>query len=166
MYYFSYSYFLNRRAFFLTCPDASYLGLAELSGYMLMFDGYSPLRRGAIANIETSEDDEVWGCLYDVSQDNLDALDRFHGYPNHSKRSHLKVRSKATGENVEAWVYYHDPLAEGVPSHEYIRAVVKGARDSGIPEGYIDDWMRPFMRISDKFDSLESKDEGIGYKEY
>ena len=166
MYYFSYSYFMNHHELFAVCPGATFAGPGELSGYMLMFDGYSPVRKGAIANIESSREDEVWGGLYEITQDHLDALDRQIGYPRYSKRSLMKVRSKDLGEKVEAWVYYHEPHAEGIPSHEYIRALLDGARDCRIPQIYVDDWIGPYVRISEKTPSPKPKDGDVGFKDY
>lgn len=152
---------MNHHAFFAECPGASFVGAAELSGYMLMFDGYSPLHKGAIANVEISLQDGVWGGLYAITQAQLDALDRYNGYPSYSKRSLMTVRAKDIGEKVEAWVYYHEPLTAGVPSHQYIRAIVDGARDCRIPQIYIDDWMGPFIRISDQPSSPKVKGGGM-----
>ncbi len=166
MYYFSYSSFMNHQALFALCSGATFLGPAELSGYMLIFDGYSPVRKGAIANIESSQEDEVWGGLYEITQDHLDALDHHIGYPRYSKRSLMKVMSKDLGEKVDAWIYYHEPLAEGIPSHEYISMIVDGARDCRIPQFYVDDWIGPYVRISNQPSVPKPREGEAGFKDY
>lgn len=166
MFYFSYSYFMNHHAFFAVCPGARFIGPAELSGYMLMFDGYSPSRKGAIANIESSPDDEVWGGLYEIRDEHLPFLDQHFNYPRYSERRLMKVRDREHDQRIEAWVYYHEPLAEGIPSHEYIRGILKGARECRVPEGYIDDWIGPFLRISGQAPAAGPDEKDAGFRKY
>lgn len=150
IYCFTYSSTMSHKEFFALCPGADFIGPAELSGYMLMFDGYSPARKGAIANIESSGEDEVWGGLFEISEDHLAALDAHIGYPRFSNRTLMKVKSASLGKKVDAWVYHHESLAEGMPSHDYIKTLLDGARDCRLPAAYVFDWIGPYARVSDR----------------
>ncbi|MBF0595019.1 MAG: gamma-glutamylcyclotransferase [Candidatus Omnitrophica bacterium] len=150
MYYFAYGVHMNHRQLFALCPGARFVSEGELSGYMLIFDGYCPDTRGAIVNLERSFDDAICGGLFEIDDKNLKSLDENMGYPRYSERSLMQVRKLGKSETVQAWVYFHEPLVDGMPSHEYINAMVQGARDCRLPEGYIFSSIEPYRRVSDK----------------
>ncbi len=78
----------------------------------------------------------VHGVLYYLTPDALARLDEFeHGY----ERRRIVVVPE-TGAPREAFIYIAGPagLAPGrTPTAEYLRRILTGARQHGLPEGYV-----------------------------
>lgn len=128
MYYFAYGSNLSHKQMAERCLGSRYLGRAVLEGYKQVFDGYSELRKGAGANVVPEYGSKVVGGLYEVSMDNLDALDKFElDYD----RVMLSVK-RLDGAACEAITYLRDPLPVGEPSKEYLDIIAEGKKDCGI----------------------------------
>ncbi len=127
------------------CPGSKFLGPACLSGYWFVFDGFSPRWKGAMANIVPSQEDEVWGGLFEITEENLRSLDHYLGCPKCYTRSVFEVERMGVKERVKAWTYLREPQAAGFPSKGYLAAVLKGARDCILPEGYIETAIQPHL---------------------
>ncbi len=150
MYFFAYGPNMNHAFLFNLCPGVKFVGEGELSGYMLIFDGFSPDTRGAIVNLERSYDDAVCGGIFEITEEHLKILDNDHDYPHRSSRSLMDIRRPGIQERVRAFVYSHEPLVDGMPSHEYLGQIIQGARDCGLPEEYIHASIASYGRVSDK----------------
>ncbi|MEI6437384.1 MAG: gamma-glutamylcyclotransferase family protein [Candidatus Omnitrophota bacterium] len=150
MYFFAYGVNMSHSHLFALCPGAKFIGEGELSDYLLIFDGFSPDYRGSVVNLEQSHDDAVCGGIFDISEGHLKAMDDDHGYPRHSERSLMEIRRPGDQPRLKAWVYHHEPLADGMPSHEYLDLMIKGARECNLPEEYIKDSIEIYRRASDR----------------
>ncbi|MBF0387391.1 MAG: gamma-glutamylcyclotransferase [Candidatus Omnitrophica bacterium] len=128
---------MNHALLFALCPGIKFIGEGELSGYMLIFDGFCPDTGGAIVNLERSHDDAVCGGLFEINEEHLKVLDDDHDHPRHSSRVLFDIRRPGLLPNVKANVYFHEALVDGMPSHEYLKRMIQGARDCGLPEEYI-----------------------------
>ena len=137
MFYFAYGSSMEHRHMQECCPGAKFVGLAILDGYWLVFDSFSPRWGGAMANITPSAQDEVWGGLYEIADEDIAKIDNYEGYPKYYKRSILDVLRPGREGKIKAWVYFREPQADGVPSRRYQETLIRGARDCGIPEDYI-----------------------------
>jgi gamma-glutamylcyclotransferase len=138
MFYFAYGSNMEHRLMLEErCPGSEFVGRAILDGYWMVYDGFSPSWGGALANIAPSRQDEVWGGLYEITEEHLAKIDSYEGCPRHYQRSLLDVLRSGGKGKVQAWVYYRQPQAVGVPSRRYLEALVQGARDCGLPEDYI-----------------------------
>lgn len=138
MFFFAYGSNMNHRQMLHDrCPGARFIAPAKLEGYWLVFDGYSAPWRGAVANILPSSEDLVWGGLFELDDNHLKALDGFEGYPRYYSRIKVDVLPNDHKQMVQAWAYVRDPHPEGTPSHEYLAALIQGARDCQLPEHYI-----------------------------
>jgi len=71
--YFAYGANTNHSAMAYRCPHAEFLGTGNLLGHRLVFRG--------VADIEAHSAGSVAGALWRISDDHLDALDAFEGYP-------------------------------------------------------------------------------------
>ena len=84
MYYFAYGSNMNIKQMSHRCPGAVPIGPAVLMGYVLAERRYADIekRNGALVN----------GLLWEISDNNLYALDCYEGYP------HLYTRHKCQPE--------------------------------------------------------------------
>jgi len=139
-YYFAYGSNMNFKQMKERCPDARFLKRAYLEGYRFVYDGYSKTRKGAVANIVEAEGKEVWGGLFEVSEECIKSLDSYEGYPISYKRKVLTVKDDK-GNTYEAIVYLREPQQKGKPSEEYRKMVLEGAKDCGLPEEYIKQYL-------------------------
>lgn len=101
------------------CPGAKLLGTGELDNYRLMFKGVEPR---AYATIEEWQGYKVPFVLWEISEEDEKALDRFEGYP----KSYLKhvVEIEFGGEKFLA-MYYAKPEEQpvGQPMTHYIHVL-------------------------------------------
>lgn len=116
--------------------DHKYLGKAILSNYQLLFN---KLANGELsvgyANIVPKENSTVEGLLFEV--DNLNALDRFEGYPNHYKREVVNLSFEGNPIVAITYVAVHSKTAENLkPEKEYLNRLLSAK--GKLSEGYYD----------------------------
>ncbi len=137
MFYFAYGSNMDHHQMMVErCPGAKFIGPAILDEYCIFFDGFSASWGGAVANIDKADEDEVWGGVFEITEDHLTDLDRYEGYPRYYSRRQVAVKME-DHSMLQAWVYYREPHPTGRPSGKYIHAVIKGARECRLPEDYI-----------------------------
>ncbi len=118
------------------CPGARALGAARLAGWRLTFTRDSPAWGGGVGHIELAQGDEVWGVLWDLTDNQLASLDEYEGVA-----VGAYVRDRVTvrfGErDVEADVYFAVPRGYKKPSKKYMAALLRGAEAHGCPDEYV-----------------------------
>lgn len=143
MYYFAYGSNMNLKQMSERCPGGYiFLKRAFLKGYRFVYDGFSNLRKGAVANIiETGdENDIVWGGLFEIDSKCLSNLDHYEGYPRVYNRKDITVQDDE-GNQYKAIVYFRTGKDESKPSESYKKIVINGARDCGLPDEYIEKFL-------------------------
>ncbi len=124
------------------CPGSVSLGRVRLRGYRLAFDFWSTRRGGLVADIlpdaSDTDDAEVWGVLWRVTEEHATALDRYEGVARGSyRREPVRVESDA-GEPIDAFAYVIcDPGEEGPTTDAYRALLLEGAREFGFPPPYL-----------------------------
>jgi cation transport regulator ChaC len=117
-------------------PGARALGPARLPGWRLTFTRDSPGWGGGVGHIEPDPTDEVWGVLWEVTEEDLRSLDDYEGVD-----VGAYVRDRVTvshaGREVEAIVYLAVPRGFKAPSRRYVEALVRGAEAHGLPPAYV-----------------------------
>jgi len=117
------------------CPSAQFVCVARLKNYRFAIARHSRLRNCGTANIFADTGSEVWGIVYDLSEQDLAILDGFEdGY---RREKAFVLAAGDTQSSVEVLVYIAErednvPL----PNPEYKRLIVAGARHWNIPEFY------------------------------
>ena len=96
MKYFAYGSNLNIEQMKSRCPDSVGVSAAVLSGWKLVERTY--------ADIEPAAGECVNGALYEISERDLENLDRYEGYPDYYTRNEVLVADNA-GVFHKAWVY-------------------------------------------------------------
>ena len=112
----------------------------RLEGYRLRFnlDG-RPRGRSAPANIEPSDDDEVWGVLYRITRRQLVHLNATEGVPGCNYRPHWVDALDASDNRLRVVTYMAEGNErDGSPSLRYITLLREGARAHGLPDHWID----------------------------
>ena len=136
MYYFAYGSNMSHEQMQQRCPNSLFITASNLKGYEFVYDGYSENWKGAVANIIKSPGSVVLGGIYEITQDDLQKLDKYERYPCTYKKSEMKVEDDA-GRIYDAIVYYRTGKKQANPSAEYRQRVIDGANDCGINQDYI-----------------------------
>jgi gamma-glutamylcyclotransferase (GGCT)/AIG2-like uncharacterized protein YtfP len=138
IYYFAYGSNMNHKQMKERCKSAKFLCRAYLENYDFVYDGYSSLRKGAVANIVPKEKSVVWGGLWEIDKKDIQQLDRCEGHPVFYKRKEVIVKDDNNKE-YRAIVYLRDPQKLNNPSDEYRKTVIEGAITCGLPNEYIEE---------------------------
>ncbi len=110
----------------IRCPDARPGVPAVLKGWRLTFRG--------VADIERADRRIVYGALWQLSQEDLVALDSYEGAPSHYRRRIIEVRTNV-GVSAATTYVMTDGSYLGLPSSWYLGRIEEGFRDWGLPIG-------------------------------
>lgn len=135
--YFAYGSNMDPAQMAERCPGSVALGAARLSGWRLTFTRDSPAWGGGVGHIEADPSSEVWGVLWDLTEEHLAALDVYEGI-----EVGAYVRDVVTvsfdRRDVEAQVYFAVPRGYKKPSKKYMSALIRGAEAHGCPDDYLE----------------------------
>jgi gamma-glutamylcyclotransferase (GGCT)/AIG2-like uncharacterized protein YtfP len=135
LYYFAYGSNMNWEQMKRRCPSTQFVCVASLKDYRFAIARHSRLRNCGTANIFGDMGSEVWGIVYDVSDQDLILLDGFEdGY----RREKLLVSAGGDSQgSLEVLVYIAEKEETvPLPKPEYKRLIIEGARHWNIPEFY------------------------------
>jgi gamma-glutamylcyclotransferase len=151
IWYFAYGSNLDFVQMRGRCPTAQFVCRAVLKNHVLAFTRRSSKRKCGVADVIPQDDHDVWGVIYQVEDQDLDALDENENYRPSSPASSSYIREKGVrvlAENDEdqpmvASTYFavkqpNPPL----PSKAYMRQVIDGAKFWKLPESYIEELKR------------------------
>ena len=127
-YYIAYGSNLNVPQMKRRCPDARILGTANIRGWELLFKGS---KTGSYLTIEECEGGRVPVAIWEVTEDDEAALDRYEGYPSFYYKKDFKVtcRGIVTGRRkvIDAFAYImHEDRPLGVPTAFYMQTCLEG----------------------------------------
>ena len=140
MFYFAYGSNMNHQQMRTRCPEAKFLFRAVLESHSFVYDGWSLMHRGAVANIVPKKNGTVWGGVYETLEAHRDTLDNYEGYPSHYDRKGVSVVDDSRDLHA-VFVYFRQGEAPGSPSDEYRQTVLRGARDCDLPEEYTEKFL-------------------------
>ena len=124
MLYFAYGMNTNPEQMTLRCPGAKSLGHARLINHAFRFAQH--------ADVEPCDGSYVDGVLWDITDDNLKALDQLEGYPYYYDRVVSSVIQGARTFHV--LVYRMQPgRRDYEPTRGYYNLIHEGYRAHGIP---------------------------------
>ena len=105
------------------CPGAVCLGPAWIDNYALVFRHF--------ADIEPEVDSYCDGVLWEITDDNLVALDALEGYPYHYTRFSVMVN---TDRGTDTALVYQmvDQSFEQPPSNHYFNTVYEGYEQNNV----------------------------------
>ncbi len=118
--YFAYGSNLNKEQMKARCPGATSLGPATLKNHRLIFR--------SVADIEPAKGREVQGGLWLITDQCLEGLDRYEGYPNLYLRRWTEVHLPG-GDTRRAIIYQMRSSGRSKPSGGYLASITRGYRD-------------------------------------
>jgi phage replication-related protein YjqB (UPF0714/DUF867 family)/gamma-glutamylcyclotransferase (GGCT)/AIG2-like uncharacterized protein YtfP len=128
--YFAYGSNLDVTQMARRCPDARDPRPATLADHDWLIN-----ERG-VATVEPFDGSQVHGVLWQVSDDDLAALDSAEGVPVRYRRDRLVVSTD--GGSAEAWVYVDHRVDPGAPREGYLERIIEGAVHHGLPPRWLD----------------------------
>lgn len=143
-YYIAYGSNLNIPQMRMRCPGARIIGTSVIEDYQLLFKGS---KTGSYLTIEPMEGAEVPVVIWEVTETDEKALDRYEGYPNfyYKKEMNLDIKGIRTGKvrRRDAFIYImHEERELGIPSWYYVNTCLDGYRAFGFNEKYLFDAIR------------------------
>jgi gamma-glutamylcyclotransferase len=132
MDYFAYASNLNKQQMLQRCPEAKPKFTAVLPNYRLIFTGWSRNWKGGTASIKPFNGSRVTGAVWEISEKDIQHLDRYEDYP--TTYDHLNVLViNEQGTATRAMTYIkHRQSDEAKPSPEYLAVIRQGFKDWGI----------------------------------
>ena len=122
------------------CPHSPQADIGWLEGWRLTFGGEDLGWEGALATVVEDKGSRVFVVLYEVSENDEHALDRWDG-ATLGYYSKLKVRVAALEGDAVAWLYVLNDYEGGLPSARYLGIMADAAEAAGAPEDYVE-WLR------------------------
>lgn len=134
--YFAYGSNMSTTVMADRCPRALPIGPARLDDHRLDFRLPSRRWGGFAADLVADEGAALWGVLWELASEDLSELDRFEA--SYDRYTVLPVN----GGPVAAMTYrVKSELVEtagGLPHPEYLAHLIAGAREHGLPAGYVE----------------------------
>lgn len=128
MLYIAYGSNLNIEQMGRRCPSATIVGTAVLKGWRLLFKGS---KSGSYLTIEKAKGYEVPLAVWNVTKDDIKALDMYEGYPSfYYKRWFILPCSDGKRHRVFAYIM-HENRKIGVPSAYYVGVCKHGYESFG-----------------------------------
>ena len=135
MRYFAYGSNMDWAQMQRRCPSAQFVCVARLADYGFAIARHSRLRRCGTANIFAERGSEVWGVVYDVSEQDFTTLDGFEdGY----RRERASVYILNDGNQpLDVIVYIAEKENDvPLPNAAYKQHILAGARHWRLPQAY------------------------------
>ena len=117
------------------CPHSPQAGTGWLDGWRLTFGGEDLGWEGALATVVEEQDARVFVVLYELSETDEDALDRWDG-ATLGYYSKLRVRVATLEGDALAWLYVLNDYEGGLPAARYLGIMADAAESAGAPAAY------------------------------
>lgn len=144
-YYLAYGSNLSMAQMAGRCPDAVYVGTAEIADYQLLFKGS---RTGSYLTIEPKAGKTVPVLIWRISDRDERNLDRYEGCPDFYYKREMTVEMKSfqdgmTVGEIDALVYImHEERSLGCPTLRYYEVCLEGYQRFGFPSRILEQALR------------------------
>lgn len=137
MLYFAYGSNMERVQMKRLCPKGRFVSKAKLPDHELAFTKMSTYWGGGVADLRPAKGKVVEGVLWEITEQDLKALDEYEGYPTAYIRKSVKVEAP-DGKKIEAIAYFAaKPGREYAPSKRYMKTLIQGAEEHDLSPEYI-----------------------------
>ena len=139
--YFAYGSNLDLPQMKRRCPSSELISKGSLPGYRLTFNKFSSGWGGGVADVIQDQGSKVWGLVFELSDTDLERLDRYEGY--HKDWTSLYERWKTVidtpnGQVSDVWVYTVVEKQKFVkPTLEYLQIIKDAAVKWNFPKAYL-----------------------------
>jgi hypothetical protein len=158
--YIAYGSNLNLPQMAFRCPTAKVIGPGELKDYELLFRGS---RRSAVATVEPLKGSNVPVLLWTLKDRDLQALDRYEGYPSFYRKEILPV--ELMGKTTSAMVYImNDGRPFGAPSDHYLNSIMEGYQSAGFDTEFLEQAVEKSIRLAQEQQEQEPEQGLFGLK--
>lgn len=151
MLYCAYGSNMNLFQMAYRCPNSNIVGTGKLHGWELVFNLHADI-------IETEHDNVTPVVVWDIADEDWDALDVYEGYPTYYIRRNVEVEFDNGQKNI-ATVYVMADNQKGVcpPTKRYFDGIIEGCIANGIDVKYLYD------ALEQSYGSDANNDETIGW---
>jgi len=118
------------------CPHSPLQTTGWLVGWRLTFGGEEHGWDGALATIVPDPFEQVFVAVYDVTPDDVRALDQWDQADTGLYRK-TKVRVSTLTGDVVVWAYVLDAFEGGLPSASYLGVLADAAEAADAPADYV-----------------------------
>ena len=133
-YYIAYGSNLNVEQMKWRCPGARAISTATLKNYRLMFKGS---QTGAYLTIEKYSKGKVPVVVWEVTDRNIKALDRYEGYPNFYYKKDIRIKCD-DGHFRDCFAYImHERNSIEAPHMYYVETCLEGYQHFGFDVNYL-----------------------------
>ena len=129
--YFAYGSNLDLIQMKRRCPSSRLISKGSLSCYRLTFNKFSSGWGGGVADVIQDQGSKVWGLVFEISDTDLERLDRYEGYykdQNSLYECWKAVINTPNGQISDVWVYTVVEKQKFVqPTVEYLQIIKDAA---------------------------------------
>jgi len=118
------------------CPHSPRQGTGWLQDWRLTFGGEDLGWEGALATVVEAKGHQVFVVLYEVTDADEAALDKWDGATLDYYRK-TKVRVATLDGDMLAWLYVLNDYEGGLPSARYLGNLADAAETAGAPADYV-----------------------------
>lgn len=155
--YIAYGSNLNLPQMAFRCPTAKVVGASEIKDYELLFRGG---RRSSVATVEPLKGSSVPVLLWKLKERDLQALDRYEGYPSFYRKEVLDVELR--GKTVSAMVYImNDGHPFGSPSDYYLNTIMEGYQSAGFNTELLEQAVEKSIRLAQEQQEQEPEQDTL-----
>ena len=141
MKFFLYGDHLNPTQLKRRAPEHRFLMLATLPEHTIKFCRWSSQWRCGLASVLSSPGEQVWGGVFEVTDEDLKLMDRFEDDVPPSAFRHVQVTVLTeTGDKIPVTTYAATPIGKFKPKAHYLDWVMKGLKHWKLPEEAIETW--------------------------
>lgn len=142
LYYFAYGSNMCTGRLRERVPSARPVFVTQLRGHTLKFQKRSKKDGSAKADAEHTgrASDVVWGVVFEIDAAQKQRLDEAEGLGRGYEEKSINLKD-CTGQTYEASMYFASPTykdADLKPYSWYLRFVVEGAKQHGLPSDYVE----------------------------
>lgn len=150
VYYFAYGSNLNQTQMRNRIGTCELIGIGCLPNYTVKFNKKAEKTDNVYANIEPQQNSCVYGAVYKLADDQLAKMDQFEGFKgnqnpeNHYEKQEFDVTLLTGDSPIKVIAYvaankYRVSETSYKPTEIYLKTILEGAVESGLPAPYIQD---------------------------
>lgn len=141
MKFFLYADQLNPTQLKRRAPEHKFLYLATLADHTIKFCRWSSQWRCGLASIVPSPGEQVWGAVFELTDEDLTTMDAFEQDVPQGAYRHLQVNVVTpSGEKELVTTYAANPIGKFKPKDHYLDWVLKGVKQWALPEECQQQW--------------------------